>query len=870
MSNEYTYEDLKARWEEFFEATRYRLKIIEVSTLYPELRSINVKYSDLDAFDPDMADFILQNPKMGVGAGEKVIKKLSRSGRDEVEIHLRMVDLPRDSRVEIRDLRSKHLGKLISIEGLLRKATEVRPKMTVAVFQCLRCEESIKVLQEGMNFKEPLECYENQGGCGKASSSTKFKLLTDESQYTDTQKVEIQESPEGLRGGAQPERLVGYLDDDIAGGISPGDRVILNGILQSVQKGTVNKSTLFEVNIDVTSVEFEEHEYEEVVIAPEDEQEILEEAMKGDVFESIIASISPTIYGYDIEKEAMALQLFGGVSKQLDDGTRIRGDIHVLLVGDPGVAKSQFLRYMSDLAPRGIYASGKSSSAAGLCVAPETTIRVAGEERQIGEFVEDNLRSPTEVEEGVWKDEVKGSGVESVSVNGTIAQRPLVAVWKIKTPSTLIELETESGKNISLTPETRLMCRNEDWSYDWKKASEIEIGTAVMFNVSNETPPGNVLNWTEIAGKRVREEPLPDHVYDLTVEGSHAFIANGFIVHNTAAAVKDEFGEGRWTLEAGALVLADKGVACVDELDKMTDQDRSSMHEAMESQTVSVAKAGITATLQCRCSILGAANPKYGRFEEHKYIADQINLPPALLSRFDLIFAMTDKPDAKLDTNITNHILKAHRRGEIRRYADLEEIEDMAAEEIMEQTDELSPEWSREFFRKYVAYSKRITPVLTEDAMEIIRNYYLRIRKKGEGQESSIPITARQLEAFVRLSEASARARLNSTVGEEDAKRAVRIVEYYLNKIAGQEGELDIDIITSGTSRSQREQITVIRRLIKELADRKKGVSVENLIQNAESEGISEDRLRILIKRLSETGEVYSPSAGYYKLAAEV
>jgi replicative DNA helicase Mcm len=197
------------------------------------------------------------------------------------------------------------------------------------------------------------------------------------------------------------------------------------------------------------------------------------------------------------------------------------------------------------------------------------------------------------------------------------------------------------------------------------------------------------LDWDQIITKE-EVSAQEEFVYDLEVEGTHNFITNGIISHNsqilrymadlaprgiyasgksssaaglTAAAVKDEFGEGRWTLEAGALVLADQGLCAVDELDKMDDQDRSSMHEAMESQSISVAKAGITARLQCRCSILGAANPKYGRFEESQFISDQIELPPALMSRFDLIFAMTDKPDSDKDAKITSHILKVHRRG---------------------------------------------------------------------------------------------------------------------------------------------------------------------------------------------------------------
>jgi replicative DNA helicase Mcm len=454
----------------------------------------------------------------------------------------------------------------------------------------------------------------------------------------------------------------------------------------------------------VNSVEYEEHEYEEVVITPEDEVKIRELATSPDAFDRVISSISPTIYGYNQEKEALALQLFGGVTKVMDDGTRIRGDIHIAMIGDPGTAKSQILRYMAMLAPRGIYTSGKSSSAAGL----------------------------------------------------------------------------------------------------------------------------------------------------------------------TAAAVKDEFGEGRWTLEAGALVLADKGLACIDELDKMNDQDRSSIHESLEQGTISVAKAGITATLQSRCAVLGAANPKYGRFDENRNIAEQIDLPPALLSRFDAIFTMTDRPDSDYDRSVASHILKVHRRGEVMQHESPENVpQEVDAAEIMNDSKGLVPSMERDFLRKYVAYSKRIIPVMSDEAMKTLEGYYVSIRKLGEGEEASVPITARQLEALIRLSEASARARLSPIVSADDSSRAIKIVEYYLGKVASEGGRRDIDLIATGTSRSQREQIYVLKNLVQQLADERRGVSMEELVQKAGSDNIPEERVRALLKRLSDAGEVYSPQPGYYKLATE-
>ncbi len=700
---EYTPEDLAAIWEEFLGSQERRHQVSAIADLYPDVRSIFVEFSEVEKFDPDIANYTLANPTASIRAAEEAMKRLMSHTLTNPFVHFRIKGLPHDLRVEIRKLRAKHLGTYVSVEGLVRKATEVRPRVTVAEFECARCGHRTTVEQDGMLFHEPLECSKDDGGCGRGTGSTKFKLLTDPSMFVDTQKIEIQEPPEGLRGGAQPERLVGYIEDDLSGKISPGDRVILNGILRSQQKGGQVKSTLFEIHLDINSIEYEEHEYEEVLITAEDELKIREFAESPDSFDRVIASISPTIYGYEQEKEALALQLFGGVGKTMDDGTRIRGDIHIALIGDPGTAKSQILRYMAMLAPRGIYTSGKSSSAAGL----------------------------------------------------------------------------------------------------------------------------------------------------------------------TAAAVKDEFGEGRWTLEAGALVLADKGLACIDELDKMNDQDRSAIHESLEQGTISVAKAGITATLQSRCAVLGAANPKYGRFDENRNIAEQIDLPPALLSRFDAIFTMTDRPDSAQDKNVAAHILKAHRRGEVRMHEAPESITFVDTAEILRDSMGLVPAMDRDFLRKYVAYSKRMIPIMSDEAIKTLEGYYVTIRKLGEGEEASVPITARQLEALIRMSEASARSRLSPIVTTDDAQKAIKIVEYYLGKVASEGGKRDIDLIATGTSRSQREQIYVLRSLIQQMSDERRGVNADDLIQRAQADNISEDRVRALLKRLSDAGEIYSPQPGYFKLASE-
>lgn len=698
MPSNYQDEDIQAAWNDVFSRDKYRIMISCIADNFPQKKSVRVDYADINAMSVDFAMFVLDEPDRCLEIARRIVMSLVPNiNRPGEEINVRIFNLPRDAKVDIRNLRADHLRKLVAVEGLARKVTTVRPRMTHALFRCARCGAEIWVAQPGMILKEPLMCNNPEGGCNKAS--TRFNLDEKASVYIDTQKIEIQESPEGLRGGAQPERITGYVEDDIAGEVTAGNRVTLNGILRSAEKNERDKSTVFEIYLDVISVEFEQHEYDEIVITEEDEKKILEMSMDPELFENVVHSISPSIYGLDSVKRAIALQLFGGCHKEMDDGTVMRGDMHILLIGDPGVAKSQLLRYMSALAPRGIYASGKSASAAGL----------------------------------------------------------------------------------------------------------------------------------------------------------------------TAAAVRDDFGDGRWTLEAGALVLADKGLACIDELDKMTDQDRSSLHEAMESQRISVAKAGITATLQCRCSMLAAANPKYGRFEEDTPIADQIDLPPALMSRFDLIFVLTDKPDKKRDTAITEHILNAHQRGQVRMMHEGDKIPGIDAEKILDKTDNIRPVYEQEMLRKYVAYSKRITPIMTDDAMRIIEESYLRIRNMGNGG-NSVPITARQLEAFVRLSEASAKMRLSGVVTDLDANRAVDLVEDYLRRIAGSDdGGFDIDKIATGISSKDRNKIDVVRQIFREFgAD---GLSSEELTQHGSSQGLADIDVTRALKQLSDAGEIYKTPSGIYKLA---
>jgi replicative DNA helicase Mcm len=548
-------------------------------------------------------------------------------------------------------------------------------------------------------FIEPSYC-----SCNEEKKGV-FRLLYKESRFEDYQRIKIQESPEDLKGGEQPQTLDINVCDDMAGLVTPGEHITVNAILRSAQRiNKDGKTVYFDIYADGISVELEEQEFDEVEITPEDEVEILKMAEDPRIYQKVVNSIAPSIYGYDEVKEAIAHQLFSGVVKSLPDGTRIRGDIHVLLVGDPGIAKSQILRYVVKLAPRGVYASGKSASSAGL----------------------------------------------------------------------------------------------------------------------------------------------------------------------TAAAVKDEF-DGQWTLEAGALVLADKGVACIDEMDKMKNEDRSSLHEGMESQTISVAKAGILATLKCRCAILGAANPKLGRFDPYENIPEQINMPPSLMSRFDLIFILQDKPEEKRDANIAGHILKSHYAGELNEHRKNILGSHVTEDSVKKAMKVIEPEIDAKMLRKYVAYAKRkVFPIMTEESRQQIIKFYLELRKQSEGDKASVAITARQLEGLVRLTEASSRMRLADRVTREDVERTIRIVMTSLKQVGMDQetGKLDIDVLTVGVARSQRERIKSLKHIIEELSKEYDGaVPVEAVIDKAGESGLTKDKVEKELKKLKEIGEIFEPKSGHVNLS---
>ncbi|MBR1369388.1 ATPase AAA [Methanocalculus chunghsingensis] len=693
--------DKSKEWADFL-SKKYKQELRTIGREFPYQRSLIINYETLQKFGRSgvkLADELLGYPNKVFAEVRDALRThnlLARKDAHEIipRVNIRFINLPRKTLV--RDIRSDQLNTFVSVDGIIRKTTEVRPRLVEAVFRCPAGHMTIREQSYG-RFVEP-------DSCGMADcTQKKLELIPMRSKFIDAEKIRIQETPEGLRGGEQPQTLDVDVTDDLAGLAAPGDRVVINGILKSIQRVTMGaKSTIFDIYLECNSIEFGEKEFEEVNITEEDEAAILELSKDPNLYRKIAHSIAPTIYGNDEVKEAVSLQLFSGIAKEMPDGSTLRGDIHILLVGDPGIAKSQLLRYVVKLSPRGIYTSGKSATSAGL----------------------------------------------------------------------------------------------------------------------------------------------------------------------TAAAVKDEFGDGRWTLEAGALVLADMGVAAVDEMDKMQKDDRSSLHEAMEQQTISIAKAGITATLKTRCALLGAANPKLGRFDEYVGISEQINMPPSLLSRFDLIFIMTDKPEKQRDEAIAQHILKAHSVGELIMQHRKHPIEGVDEDYITKELAPVTPEIDPVMFRKYIAYAKRNSfPIITQEAREALVDYYMKLRNLAS-PDKPVPVTARQLEALVRLAEASARTRLGNSIERDDAIRVIKIVDNCLRKVAydPQTGSFDIDKIATGVSKQSRDLIRSIKETIRQSGDDTGTARVDQVIETLTQKGFSRDAIEKAVEKLRQGGEAFEPKHGLIKL----
>ncbi len=636
-------------------------------------RFLVIDFPSIASFNPGMADALLDDPENMLKAASLAVEQFDLPGSNKGFV-VRVRKLPNACRLLIRNIRSKDLAKLMWTEGIVRTKSEIRPQVTSAAFECPTCGNKLTMLQVDDKFKEPTRC-----SCGRKG---KFRLASKE--LVDAQRIMLEEIPEQIEGGAQPKRMNVWLKKDLISPLSdrrtnPGSRLIITGNI--VEEPLFHRSgaqlTRFELHIDGNWMEPVEQDFTDIKISKEEEVKIKEIAADPKMMRNLVASIAPGVYGHERIKEALVLQLVGGVRKVRKDGTVSRGDTHILLLGDPGAAKSMLLKRVYHVAPKARYVTGKSASGAGL----------------------------------------------------------------------------------------------------------------------------------------------------------------------TATVVKDEFLQG-WSLEAGTLVLAHKGLACIDELDKMSKEDTSAMHEAMEQQTISLSKANIQAILHCETTILAAANPKYGRFDPYEMIAKQIDMPVTLITRFDLIFPIKDVPEEAKDEKMARFILQVH------------------------QSNVAQPPIETDMLRKYIAYAKQhVSPVLTDAAVDELKEYYVKMRSMGSKDGAkSVPITARQLEGLVRLSEAHARLRLSQKVQRKDARAAIDLVDFCLRQTAYDEktGTYDIDKIATDMPASQRNRIIQLKELIGEIENKiGKTIPLEDVLRAAEEKGMSQEEVEEVLEKLKRAGDIYEPKRGF-------
>lgn len=680
MTEELESIDPQELFQEFLKTEKYRQRISQMAVT--GRTSLSVDFEDLFAFDQDLAEGLLNKPDDNLkNANSAAYAQLQIEDPEYAEknetVTVRITHLLDPT--QLRKLGSIHIGKLVMVEGIVVRSTPVRPMVMQAAFKCKRCGTITPVKQTGQFLRAPFAC--SSPDC---RAKGPYEFVQEESTFIDSQDLRLQERPEDLPPGQLPRtshvKLVGTEIVDVA---RPGDHVSAVGVVRASASTLpgVGKLRTFLLHVDTNSIEVMGKEPETALPSPEEEEKIFELAKDPWIHRKIIGSLAPSIYGYDHIKEAIMYLLFGGVSKILPDLT-IRGELNVLLVGDPGTAKSMLLQYVARVAPRGLYTSGRGTTAAGL----------------------------------------------------------------------------------------------------------------------------------------------------------------------TAAVIREK--GGGMSLEAGALVLADKGVACIDEMDKMRPEDRVAIHEAMEQHTVSVAKGGIVATLNARTAVLAAANPALGRYEPHRNVAENISLPVTILSRFDLIFIVRDVPDKETDSKMSAHILEIHRKG----------------------VTPVEPPITLDLLRKYISFAKGIKPTLTPDALKRLNDFYLAMRSASEAEGSPVAITARQLEALVRISEARARASLRKEVTAEDAEAAVAIMNRSLKEVgidvSSSARAMDIDIIMTGRPKSVRDKLQTVLTTLMSMEKETGMVDRVSLLNDLDTNHkIGRGEAERLIGQLLREGTVYEPREGYLKKA---
>ena len=647
---------------------------------------IVVDFNDLVSV-PFIESKFVESPDEILNAFSRAIKEILQerfpeyARKIEHDIRARIANFPAER--SLRQINSEVITKMTSVSGMVVRASEVKPLAKELTYKCLDKHISKFTLLDGMSLDKAVKCQSPK------CPYTNLAIVAEESRFIDFQIVRLQELPEDLPPGQLPHYVNVSMKQDLVDYARPGDRIILTGIVRIEQERVFgvkqSESALYRLRMDGNNIEFiggrgikgtRRTEREE--ISP-DEQKIIRTLSKNpDIYDRLIASFAPHIRGHELFKEAILLLIVGSTQRALSDGSKVRGDINVFLVGDPGTAKSEMLKFCARIAPRGLYTSGRGSTAAGL----------------------------------------------------------------------------------------------------------------------------------------------------------------------TAAVVRD--ASGIFMLEAGAVVLGDQGLVCIDEFDKMRPEDRSALHEVMEQQSASIAKGGIVATLNARTSILAAANPMFGKYDPFKNLTENVNLPIPLLTRFDLIFVVRDIPHKEKDRQIAQHILSQHGTSG----TDTTSLIDV------------------DILTKYLAYAKQNDPVLTKEAENKIMEFYLKMRSvEGEDKEKMITITPRQLEGLIRLSTARARILLKNQVEEDDADRAIYLFNEML-KNAGIDvntGKIDIGVL-QGRPRSEVSKLATFMEILKSLEGEPQSPVLEQTFVDelVKSEKFNEEEAKNYIRRMVRDATIYESKPGHY------
>ena len=646
--------------------------------------SLVVDYIDFDTFKPDLAKLITNEPDEMFDAFNRaifnVLYEIHPDYANETQNNIKVRIGNYTVQKSLREINAEVINKLVGVSGMVVRSSEVKPLAKKIGYRCLSCGEITEAQLRGLVLKKPLRC----GKC----SEKELEMDPDTSIFIDFQMVRLQELPEDLPAGHLPHYLEVTIIGDLVDQCRPGDRILLTGIvrIEQEQLSQQMKTSLFRLRMEGNNIEYlggrtadkDSRTIERLEISSEDEKHIFALARKNDAYDILISSYAPHVYGHEVIKEVILLLIVGSVTKRLEDGSTRRGDINVLLVGDPGTAKSEMLKFAAKIAPRGLYTSGRGSTAAGL----------------------------------------------------------------------------------------------------------------------------------------------------------------------TAAVIRDK--SGIMMLEAGAVVLGDQGLVCIDEFDKIKPEDRSALHEVMEQQTCSVAKGGIVATLNARTSILSAANPLYGKYDPFKNITENVNLPIPLLTRFDIIYVIRDIPEKEKDHRIASHILELHRESE-RTGQYLIDID---------------------LFSKYLAYSKTMEPKLTVEAIDKIRDYYMKMRNVES--EGMITVTPRQLEGLVRLATARSKLLLKDYVDSEDAERAIYLIQTML-ETAGVDvntGRVDLGVL-HGKPQSEISKLKLFMEIFNGLSGQDKNdVEEKNFINELIQTGrFSEDDAKNFLNKAMQNGQIYERRSGFYAKA---